>query len=171
MTINQLIAEFQQYDIHYAIYLGLLPAIALVYSFMHKDDSGTDSPHSYIYSGLVHLATFGGVTGIILTCYSLFILQSSLLDVSFVIYFLPIISMIFTVYLVSRIVSLGDLPGIERLSGLLLILAVTFILTLIVLKTRIFMFFGGSVKAFGFILLVLFALIKWGSYKLLRKNS
>jgi hypothetical protein len=42
---------------------------------------------------------------------------------------------------------------------------------LIVLKTRIFIFFGGSVKAFGFILLVLFALIKWGSYKLLRKNS
>ncbi len=171
MTINQLIAEFQQYDIHYAIYLGLLPAIALIYSFMHNEESGSNAPHNYVYTTLVHLTTFAGVTGIILTCYTLFILQSNLLDVSFVIYFLPVISMILTVYFVSRIVTLGELPGINRLSGLLLILGVTFILTLIVLKTRIFIFFGGSVKAFGFILLVLFALIKWGSYKLLRKNS
>jgi len=171
MTINELIAEFQKYDIHYAIYLGLLPAIALIYSFLHKDESGSDKPHKYVYSGLVHLAAFPGVCGIILTCYSLFILQDSLLDVSFVIYFLPVITMILTIYFVSRIVTLGDLPGIERLSGLLMILGVTFVLTLIVLKTRIFIFFGGSIKAFGFILLVLFALIKWGSYKLLRKSK
>jgi len=144
MTINELIAEFQKYDIHYAIYLGLLPAIALIYSFLHKDESGSEKPHKYVYSGLVHLAAFPGVCGIILSCYSLFILQDSLLDVSFVIYFLPVITMILTIYFVSRIVRLGDL---------------------------IFIFFGGSIKAFGFILLVLFALVKWGSYKLLKKSN
>jgi len=170
MTINDLITELEGYGYYYVIALGCLPLIALVYSFFHKSEEGNNSPHGFVYSGLVHAASFPGVCGIVLTFYTLFILQGNLLDVSFIVYFFPILILILTVYLVSRVSRISDLPGIDRLNGLLIIVGVTFVLALIVLKTRIFMFFGGSIQSFGIFVLLLFALIRFGSYKLLKKK-
>ncbi len=170
MTINELITELENYQNSYIILLGSMPILAIVYSFFLSNREPTVKPHNYVYSAIIHAVSFPGVCGIVLTCYTLFILSGNLLDVNFIVYFFPIIILIITVYIVNRIVKISDLPGIRRLTGLLIVLAVTFVLTMLMLKTRIFLFFGGSIKTFFGILLVLFAVLTWASHRFLGRK-
>ena len=171
MNINELIKNLEHLNLYYAIYLVVLPVLALCYHYVYSPGKGEEAPHKYIYSGLIYMSSIPGIFGTIITSYTLFILRGNLLNVNVIIYFLPIISMITTIIFIRRQVDLDDIPGFEKLSGLFMILGVTFILTLILLKTRIFLFFGGSIGTFFLLLIFLFALLKWGTYVLFKRKK
>ncbi|MCP4522347.1 MAG: hypothetical protein GY827_11760 [Cytophagales bacterium] len=170
MTINELIKSLTPYNLHIGVFLIAIPFLAFIFQYIHPRYKGEESPYKYIYSVLIYGASIPGIFGSVLTAYTLFILRGNLLNVNFLVYFLPVISMISTILLIKRNVNLDNIPGFERLWGLFLLLGITFILTLILLKTRIFLFFGGSIGAFFVVLLVLFVLLKWGSHLFFRKK-
>ncbi len=171
MSINDLIKNIEQFNLYCTIYLIALPIIAFLYQFVHRSGKGEDSPHKYVYSVLIYMTSIPGVLGTIITSYTLFILKGNLLNVNLVVYFLPIISMLTTIIFIRREVNLDNIPGFEKLSGLFTTLGVTFVLTLILLKTRIFLFFGGSIGTFFLLLIFLFALLKWGTYLLFKRKK
>ncbi|MEZ4765253.1 MAG: hypothetical protein R3C26_19345 [Calditrichia bacterium] len=103
-----------------------------------------------------------------LTAYSLFFLRSNLLEVNALIYFLPIISMIVTLALMRRNVNFDYLPGFDRLRGLMLLLAVTFIVSFLLMQLRIWLFFGGSIGSLLIGMILIFLLLRYGSRLLLR---
>jgi len=78
----------------------------------------------------------------VLTAYALFFTKENLLDVSIVVYLLPIISMVVTLVLIRKNVSFEDVPGFERLSGLMVMIACSFAIALVIQKTRIWIIFG-----------------------------
>lgn len=171
MSINDLVKNIEQFNLYYAIYLLVLPLLSFVYHYVYTLGRGELSPHKYVYATLIYLTSIPGIFGTILTGYTLFILRGNLLNVNLVVYFLPIISMITTIIFIRREVNLDNIPGFEKLSGLFTTLGVTFILTLILLKTRIFLFFGGSIGTFFLLLIFLFALLKWGTYMLFKRKK
>ena len=81
----------------------------------------------------------------VLTAYALFFTKENLLDVSIVVYLLPIVSMVVTLVLIRKNVSFEDVPGFERLSGLMVMIACSFAIALVIQKTRIWIVFGGSI--------------------------
>jgi hypothetical protein len=104
----------------------------------------------------------------VLTGYSLFLTRDNVLDVNLLVYIAPIVAMVATLMIVRRNVSFVLVPGFDRLSGLMTMIAMTFVIVLAVSKTRIFLFFGGSIGALVAMAAFVFALLKWGAYMAFR---
>jgi len=62
-------------------------------------------------------------------------------------------------------------PGFDRLSGLMVMIGCSFAIALVIQKTRIFIFFGGSIERLFGLAIGVFALLKWGMYMLFRSPA
>ena len=102
---------------------------------------------------------------------SLFFTHENLLDQSFVIYILPIISMVVTLVFIRNNVPFDSVPGFYRISGLMTLIAATFIIILAIHKTRLWVVFHGSIFMLAGFALVLFAILNVGGYLLFRGPS
>lgn len=148
--------------------LVAVPVIALMLQSFHPKGKGADAPWKYFYAALVYIATVPGMLSAVLTGYTLFFTHENLLDVNLVVYFLPMASMITTLAVIRRAADFKDIPGFDRLSGLMAMIGMSFVAVLVVSKTRIWLVFGGSIYTFFALAAVVFALIKWGAYMFFR---
>ena len=103
-----------------------------------------------------------------LILYGLFFYQTNLLDVNFLAYFLPIVSLGFTLVIISKIVSLDEIPGFERLSGLLTVIILAFLATFLLQRVFIHFVFFGSFMNFIAVFAALFLVFKLGLRKFLK---
>lgn len=106
-----------------------------------------------------------------LTAYTLFFSRENLLDASLLAYFTPVVSMIVTLVFIRKSVSFDDIPGFDRLSGLMLMIGCSFAFALAIDKTRIWIWFGASIERLFLLALGMFALLRWGSYMLFRSHD
>ena len=74
-----------------------------------------------------------------------------------------------TLLLIRRVADFRRLPGFDRLSGLVVLIAATFALLLAISKTRIWILFGGSIVYLAVLAAALFALLKWGAHIAFRR--
>ena len=168
MTTRELINLADQHPIVLAAAFVAPPVAAWVIGRLHERGRGGLSPWKYVYSVLVYLACVPGMFSGVLTAYALFISHENLLDVSPLIYFLPIVSMIVTLVFIRKNVSFDEVPGFDRLSGLMVMVGCSFAVALAIQKTNIWIFFGGSIEKLFILAAGVFALIKWGMYMLFR---
>ena len=98
----------------------------------------------------------------VLTAYTLFISRENLLDVNPLVYFLPVVSMVVTLVFIRKNVSFDEVPGFDRLSGLMVMVGCSFAVALAIQKTNIWIFFGGSIERLFILAAGVFALLKWG---------
>ena len=75
-------------------------------------------------------------------------------------------SLPFAAPLASRVAPVGD-PA----SGLMVMVGCSFVIALVIQKTRIFVFFGGSIEKLFLLAAGVFALLKWGTYMLFRRRD
>ena len=167
MTINDLIGVAGQHPLAILLTLGQLPILAWLLGRAAGSD-GEREPWKYLYSALVYGACVPGILAAVLTAYSLFFIRLNLLQVNILVYLLPIVIMILTLFVIGRNVNFAAVPGFDRLSGLMLILGISFAVALFIVKTRIWIFFGSSITTLFFIAIGAFILLKWGSRKLFR---
>ena len=147
------------------------PVLAWLAGRLHGKEQGKRPPWKYLYSVLVYLVCVPGMFSGVITAYTLFISGENLLDANLLVYFLPIVSMVATLVLIRKKVSFDDVPGFDRLSGLMAMVGCSFAFALAIQKTRIFVFFGGSIEALFILAAGLFAVLKWGTYMLFRGRS
>lgn len=76
-----------------------------------------------------------------------------------------------TLLLIRKSVSFDELPGFDRLSGLIALVGVTFVILLVIQKTFVGILFGGSIGLLVAVGAFLFALLKWGSSALFRRSD
>ncbi|GBC62197.1 hypothetical protein DENIS_3166 [Desulfonema ishimotonii] len=173
MTIDTLIGKISQIDIRLLLALfSAPPFLAWGLGHLHRPGHGEYRPWTYLYASLVYLVCIPGMFSAILTAYSLFFIRQNLLQVSLVVYFLPIACMIVTLVLIRKRVFAWDrLPGVDRLCALMLILGISFGIALFIQKTRVWIFFGGSVGTLILIALFCFALLKWATHTLFRAGD
>lgn len=148
-----------------------IPVIAWLCGLLHKSGEGGITPWKYVYSVLVYLTCLPGIFAGVLTGYALFFSRENLMDVSILVYILPVNSMVVTLVLIRKRVDFDQVPGFDRLSGLMVMIACSFGIALAVEKTRIWIVFGGSVAMLMGLAMGIFALVKWGSYMLFRNRN
>ncbi len=171
MTINQIIGAISGYGLIIIIVFVLIPLAAYAYGKAVGKEKAVESPHKYVYSFLVYLSSVPGMFSLVLCAYALFILRASLLEVNIVVYFVPIISMIATIILIRKNVDLNYVPGFDRLYGLFVVLGVTFTIALMILQTRIFLFFGSSITTLIIFAIILYLALQWGMDKVTGKKA
>lgn len=101
----------------------------------------------------------------------LFFTNENLLDQNVLLYIFPPVSMVVTLMLIRKNVSFDDVPGFDRLSGLIAVIAVTFVIILAVQKTRLWLVFGGSIFVLTAIVMGLIGVLQWGLYALFRRSD
>ena len=167
MTINDLVGIAGQHPFVILLALGPLPVLAWFLGNWSGSD-GEYSPWKYLYSILVYAACVPGILAAVLTGYSVFFLQSNLMQVNILVYGLPVVAMILTLVVIGKQVEFARIPGFDRLSGLMLILGISFAAALLIVKARIWIVFGSSLATLFVIAILAFILLKWGSAKLFR---
>jgi hypothetical protein len=120
--------------IFYALALPLTALLALMFG----RGEGHLSPWKYLYSVLIYLACIPGIFAITLSLYLFLFEQHSILDTNVYTQILPVLSMIATVLLIRKNVSLDKVPGFGKLSGLLMVLFAVIVLLWILDRMRIF---------------------------------
>ncbi len=167
MSINDLIEVAARHPLALLLSLGPLPVLAWVLGGMAGSE-GERSPWKYLYSVLVYAACVPGIFAGVLTAYNLFFIRSNLLQVNVLVHGLPIVVMILTLVIIGKNVDTSRIPGFDRLSGLMLVIGISFAVALFIVKMRIWILFGSSIATLFLLAAVAFVLLKWGSHKLFR---
>ena len=171
MTTRELIQWAGQHSVALLLAFIAPPVLAWLAGQTHGKEQGKLAPWKYLYSVLVYLVCVPGMFAGVITAYTLFFSGENLLDANLLVYFLPIVSMVATLGLIRKNVSFDDVPGFDRLSGLMVMVGCSFGIALAIQKTRIFVFFGGSIEKLFLLAAGVFALLKWGSYMLFRRRD
>ncbi len=161
MTISDLIKIAGENPTPVVVYMLIIPLVSLL-GYIWFSGKQVSQPGSYVFSALTHAAAVPGILAIILTAYGLLIKRSDFLEVNVIVYFLPIISMIVTFVLIHKTIPMQQVPGFDRIGGLMMMIAATFFIIFILQKIFIGVFFFGSMQMFFGLFLVLFVLIKIG---------
>ncbi len=110
-----------------AFFLGI-PFTAILAGIMGRGE-GHLSPWRYLYAVLIYLVCVPGIFAAALAVY-LFLFErgGSIFNVNLLTQVAPIASMIITLGVIRRNVSLQDVPGFDKLSSLMLMIASVFVL-------------------------------------------
>ena len=147
-------------------YLGV-PVLALLVSWVSAPRCG-ESPWKYFYSVLVYAACLPGIFAVTLDIYFFFWERRSLMDSEIMIQWMPVLSMICSLIIIRRYVSFESVPGFDKLSGLMTIIAVLLGMMWVLDRTHIYAF---TFMPFGAVLFVFVGgvlLIRWSLARLMR---
>ncbi len=114
-----------------------IPLIALLAGAFSKGE-GHLSPWKYLYSTLIYLVAIPGIFAVTLSIYLFLFERRSIMDTNLYTQVLPILSMVATILIIKKQVSLDLIPGFDKISGLILIIASMMALMWIIDKTHIY---------------------------------
>jgi hypothetical protein len=171
MTSRDLVNLAGQYPLALTGLFLAPPFAAWALGLMHPRGQGGTAPWKYFSAVLVYLACVPGMFAGVITAYTLFFSRENLLDANLLVYFLPIVSMVATLILIRKNVAFDQVPGFDRLSGLMAMVGCSFVIALAIQKTNIFVFFGASIEKLFILAAGVFALLKWGAYMLFRRGD
>ena len=159
LTLRQAIDLIEQHGTVLLAVLLFPPLAALLTRALHAPQVGKERPWRNIYSTLVYLTCIPGVFSATLAAYSFFFRNENLLDVNVLAYVAPVVSMVLTLSIIHRTVAFDDLPGFQRLEGLVCLMALSFITAFFLQRVQfIVLFHGGGLAG----MIVIAALIFMG---------
>lgn len=144
-----------------------IPAAAFALGKAHRPGEGGTDPWRKAYSALVYAACVPGTFSAALVAYTLLFTRENLLDVSIAVYFAPIVQMAVSLAVMRRNVDFDEVPGFDKIWGLLGVLGTTFLSVLFLQQTRIVMLFHGSFLALAAFAGVLFFVLRASARALL----
>ncbi len=160
MTFQEFFDVLDKNPIFLLAFFISLPVFSLVLKLLHKKNEAVLSPWKYIYSIIIYLSCIPGIFIIFTTLYLAVFRKTNLLELSIFVYFLPIISMFFTLIIVRKSIVFDDIPGFKKITGLFTYIICTFIILLILERLKIFLFFHGSIFIFFLIWVVIFIALR-----------
>ena len=153
MTLQDLIDWLATHSVYVLYYFSTILVLAVIVSAMVNRKSIDHL--KYIMSALVYAVTVPGVLALLLVLYHFLILRNSLLQVSILSYFLPIVVMALTLWILNRKVKMAKLPGFTRLSSLIVMIFISFFILFVLQRSYFGVFILGGFTQ----LLVVFAII------------
>ena len=162
MTLRELIAAADSVRVPLLVGFSAVVIVTALIGGLHGKGRGGRAPWRYLYAVLVYAACVPGTFAAVLVVYALFFSGENLLDVSVVIYVVPIVAMVATLIVMRRNVDFDSVPGFNRLTGLMTMLLVAFLAAFVLQRLRVWLFFGAPMIWFFVLVAALFALFKWG---------
>ncbi len=146
-----------------------IPIIAGVVTLVAGED-GKESPWKYIYSTLIFLVCIPGVLAFFLNIYLFLFEKQAILDTNLYTQVLPIILMVGTLLIIRSKTAFCDIPGFEKLSGMMLIMSALIVVMWFVDRTHIIAISFIPIHYLLILFVALFFVIKYGAKKILDKK-
>ncbi|MBW1297313.1 hypothetical protein [Aquimarina litoralis] len=162
MTVQDFINWFGNHPNLVLGYFAVVIVISLI-GLLFVKRSNFKPPITYFYGALIYAVTIPGLLALVLLLYSFFFLKTNLLQLDLVTYFVPLIAMIVSLIIINKTVSMSQIPGFGKLSGLFMLIMITFIITYVLQRMFFGVFFVGRFQyLIGFFLLLLIGIkIAW----------
>lgn len=141
-----------------AYFIGL-PLLAWLGGRLHPHGQVYDSPVRWLYTLVLYGTCVPGVIAAVALADTLAhgnLMQAGVLSV-----FLPLISMLASFGIVRRQADPDHIPGFRRMTAFMLLLVLTAVGVFLLMRTRIWIFFGGGIGTLLLAMAVLFMLLKW----------
>ena len=142
-------------------YFALLPLLAWILGGVDRD-RGHQSPWRYLYSGLIYLSAVPGIFSLTLNVYLFLFERMSVMSMDIFTQILPILSMILTLGIIRKNVDMDYIPGFDKLSGLLMLIAAVIGLMWLADRTRIVAIFFMPFWVVALIFIGLLIVIRFG---------
>ena len=134
MTVNELMTWLEQYESFGVIWFVALPCLTYLLGRLVKALSPRGG--RYLLAGAIYLAVLPGICMTVMLLYMIFFVRLNLLqEMNLVFHFLPVISMIATLWAAARLEPFALIPGFNRLQGLIWLVGLGFAGLLFVHKT------------------------------------
>ena len=168
-SFYDLISALQKFRTPLLIAMLLLPVVTWITG---KSLTNLSKKSGAIFLSIpVFVSVIPGTCCTLAVAYLIFIAHVNILrELDLVLGVGPIVCMIFTLVAISKIMPFDDIPGFDRLSGLIMTVAVSFVIILIVVKTRILVGFFASIKMLIALFIVLFLFLHIGISRLKGKE-
>jgi hypothetical protein len=144
MTIEEFLAWVGGRPLITTAVLASVPLATWIVGAFHRRERSGFAPWRQVYSSLLHATCVPGVFAAVIVAYTFLFTRGNLLGMNVVVTFLPIAAMIATIVIITRRVDLGRLPGFDRLSGLIGLMALSFVVALLLDRFRLLLIFGGG---------------------------
>jgi hypothetical protein len=170
MTLGEFFGLLNQNPAIIIFYFLAVPLSSLLALIFGKGE-GHISPWKYFYCAIIYLACVPGIFSVTLNLYQFLFERMPVSEMNIYTQILPIISLILTLYLVTKNVKLDQIPGFGKLSALMVIILVLLGLMWALDRTRIIAFTGFPFYYVILILIALFIVIRVALNKLTPKPS
>lgn len=155
MTVQDFINWFGNNPNLVLSYFIVIIAIAII-GLLFVNQDNFKPPITYFYGVLIYAVTIPGLLALVLLLYSFFFLKTNLLQLDLVTYFAPLVAMIITLVIINKTITMSRIPGFGKLSGLFIIIIITFIITYVLQRMFFGVFFVGK---FEYLILLFLALL------------
>ncbi len=163
-SFYDLIARLQAYKIELSFSMLALPFLAWGAGSIVKRFSPRAA--NCFLAVPVYIAVLPGICTTVALAYLLFIARVNVLEkVDLILYLGPILCMVATLYAISRVSRFDDIPGFDRLSGLMILAGLAFGLTLFIAKLHFLVAFFASLTTLFFLFIAILALFMFGMAK------
>ena len=163
MTLRELFAAVDAARVPLLIGLGAVVGLTALLGLLHGRGNGGRTPWRHLYAFLVYAACVPGIFAAVAIIYALLFTGENLLDLNAAAYLAPVASMVLTLGLMRRNVSFDEVPGFKRLTGLMIMIGVTFAILLVLRSLRVWLFFSASLGWFFVLAAAACVLLMWGS--------
>ena len=136
-------------------YFGAIISTAILAGIFSKGESYS-TPWTYLYSALIYMVCIPGIFAFTLNIYTFIFERRSVYDLNVYVHYLPILAMIGTLMIIRNNIEFKYIPGFDKLSALMFIIAIIMTLLWILDRTQIFII---SFMPFQYALLILGGLL------------
>lgn len=151
MTLSQFFEWIQQHPTYVLYFYGAVLLLTLGLNSVSEQKSHL-YPWNWLYSLIIYLVSIPGIFAITLNVYFFLFEKRSIMDAELLLQFLPVMMMIIILYYIRKNVDLDYIPGIEKLYGLIWIIAILMSLMWVVDRTHLY---AISVVPFYYVLILL----------------
>ena len=139
MTLGDFFKLLGENPFYILTFFTSIPLIALLTNLMGSGE-GNISPWRYLYSTLLYLVCIPGIFSVTLSIYFFLFEKRPILETDIYIQIVPILSMIATIVITKRNADLNNIPGFDKLSGLIMMISATLIFMWFIDRTHIMVF-------------------------------
>jgi len=169
MSLNEAIQNLSSYSLYIVLYFAFCILTTLLLNLFYKKERRSKTIELF-YSAMIYATAIPGIFSISLLFYTLLFLKGNILQLDIFSCYLPIISMLAVFVIISRKTDFARLPGFDKLSGLMMILAVIYFVLFFLDRLRFHIMFFGSFEHLLLLGAGLFVLLKIGIRKLKKKK-
>lgn len=169
MTLGQFLEFLSENPFYIISYFVLVPLTGFLAGIFGKNE-GHLPPWKYLHSVLIYLASVPGIFSLTLNVYLFLFQRESIFSTNIYIQILPLVSMVATFFIIKNNVSLEQIPGFDKLSGLMVMIFSVIVLMWLIDRTRIVIFSYLSFGKLLLIFIILLILFRFGWVRLVQSS-
>lgn len=165
MTLQELFNLIAASPAYVIFYFAIIPFAALLAGLLSKGE-GHIAPWNILYSVLIYAVCIPGIFAVTLSVYFFLFERKSILQTDLYTQVLPIVSMVATLLIIRKNVDFDYIPGFDKISGLITMIAATLGIMWFIDRTHIYAITYLRFEVVLFIFFALLLLIRFGWSKL-----